>query len=407
MSQRVSAQEVSGSWQGQGVSITGLGLVSALAGDVVTSCAAARAGLSRWAELDVLVSDEEALESVPLKGKSIPWLTEGFEGIGRFIRLGQAALADLLEYSGLDAVALPRTGVLVQLPGGGLLETHVTRSLAALTDVKLRASVLAEFRDEQERARELLSRRVIPETLKLNGLSLPAQAIQQCVFGGPATFVQMLAHASQLLRSRQLDRCIVGGIDSYVDLDVLTCAYELGLVRTPRRPVGFFPGEAAAFVLLERTDEARARGGRIEAALGAMALHRESFHRFSGAAPVGTALFKSMSSCLEQSKDATRQPDLAIVNLNGDEFRARDFGTALVRLAGAGLPSHFRQWYPVEQFGEIGATTGAASICLGVRGFARNYARSPSILVALLDEQEARSAFILENPHEQPGGRSP
>lgn len=78
--------------------ITVVGMVSSLGYGVVQSCAAARSGLTRWAELDVDAMDDDELRSVPLQGHAIQGLTEGFAGLGRFLRLGDAALADMLEY---------------------------------------------------------------------------------------------------------------------------------------------------------------------------------------------------------------------------------------------------------------------------------------------------------------------
>lgn len=202
----------------------------------------------------------------------------------------------------------------------------------------------------------------------------------------------------EALRTRTLERCIVGGIDSWVDDEPLTQAYDLGLLRTPDKPVGRFPGEAAAFVLLERLDCARERGAVIEGLLGPVASAEEKGHRFAQRPITGTALFESISACCHPP---TKQEDigLSIINLNGDAVRAREYGHALVRMEEAGLPASAQRWYVAEHFGELGAATGATAICLGVRGLVRQYARSPAILVALLDDEPHRSAFLLrESP---------
>jgi 3-oxoacyl-[acyl-carrier-protein] synthase-1 len=203
-----------------------------------------------------------------------------------------------------------------------------------------------------------------------------------------------VAQAVRRLRAREIDRCIVGGIDTFVHGAPLADVHELGLLRTEQKPVGFFPGEAAGFVLLERADAARARGARAEALLSAAALTEESFGRFSGVPPQGAALTAVAEACLREPQ---ARPGLVIVNLNGDEFRARDFGTALVRLRGAVLPDGFRQWFPPASFGETGAATGAASVCMAVRGFSRDYAGSRAALVLLLGDDEARGAVLIED----------
>lgn len=189
---------------------------------------------------------------------------------------------------------------------------------------------------------------------------------------------------------------IIGGIDSYVSGEAMAIPYEMGLFRTPKNPTGFFPGEAAAFILLERAPTACARGRRIEGYLGSFAAATEQFNRFSNQPPTGRATFDAVMSCLATRAEHTQNVEVTIVNMNGDEFRARDLGCTIARMGTSLSKCIARRWYPPEYFGEIGAATGAASICLGIRGFVRNYAASQSALVILLDDDEGRGAFVID-----------
>ncbi|WP_164012409.1 hypothetical protein [Pyxidicoccus trucidator] len=385
----------------RGIAITGLGMVTPLGLDVIASCSAARAGLSRRSELTLEETDVDTVESVPLKGHVVRGLTEGFDGFARLLRLGEAALGDLLGQSGLQGEHLARTGLVLNLPGDFHELAHLRSSLAATppedeADAAEQEELLAEVRESRERLKQRMPR----ELLALRSLAIPAQA-QACFTGGAASFMHGLAQAVQWLQSRTLDRCILGGIDSCVYGEPLTRVHELGLTRGVGSVTGFFPGEASAFVLLERVDAAHARGAVVQGLLGPHATTRETQHRFSSPPPLGAALFDAMAACLTAPSPSTRDVGLVLVNLNGDNVRARDFGTALVRLADAKLPATFPQWYPPEHFGEIGAATGASSMCMGLRGFARNYAGTQDLLVALLDDDEQRGAFVLEAPPSQ------
>jgi 3-oxoacyl-[acyl-carrier-protein] synthase-1 len=361
--------------------------------DVVSSCAAARAGLSRRAQLELREPDLETLESVPLKGHAVQGLTDGFDGTGRLMRLGDAALADLLGYSGLTAPDHAGTGFILCLPGDFYATSHAQMELlASEVSDELAYESLAEHLEERGALRERMERRLVTDLLALHGLAIEPRK-RACLFGGAALFARAAQQAVQWIRERRVDRCIVGGIDSYVYGEALNQVHELGLIRTPQQPTGFFPGEAAAFVLLERAGTARARQARIEGVLASVAMAEEPFDRFSEEPPLGAALFSAVESCLGTRPS---EPGLVIVNLNGDDFRANDFGNALSRMAGAGLPRDLRQWHPVEHFGELGAATGAASVCMGVRGFVRGHARSRHVLVALLADDEARGALLLD-----------
>jgi len=98
-----------------GVVVTGLGMVSSLGCDVITSCAAARGGITRITEMKFSALDEGSGEMVPVKGHVIKGIVEGFEGLGRLIRLGAIALRDLLEYSNLHEEHLLNTAIFLHL----------------------------------------------------------------------------------------------------------------------------------------------------------------------------------------------------------------------------------------------------------------------------------------------------
>lgn len=375
--------------------ITGLGLTTSIGLDVVASCASARAGVTRWTQLDIEEPDLDTLESVPLKGHAVRGLTDGFDGLGRLLRLGDAALEDLMAYSGLGPAHHSRTGFFVCLPGHFYSTAHLQTELLGQGPAPdgLAKEALHEHFEQRQALQEELEERLLPSLLSQNGLVIPP-ALRASFYGGPAVFAQAVEKAVHLLQSRELDRCIVGGIDSYVQGAALMEVHELGLLRTAEQSSGFFPGEAASFVLLERVEVARARGARMEGVLAGVGHAEESFDRFSEVPPQGSALTVATQACLRESRVP---PGLAIINLNGDGFRARDFGTALVRLRGAVLTGDFQQWFPPASFGELGAATGATSVCLAVRGFVRGHAGSHSAVVMLLGDDEGRGAILVED----------
>lgn len=379
--------------------VTALGMVSCLGLGVVPSCAAARAGISRWTELDAAGMDDAEVRPVPLMGHAIKGFTEGFVGLGRFLRLGDAALADLLRYGGVSSSDLSRAHFLLHLPDDTYGEAHFERYERPLLSPAEAEHARRKRRNEHTAHREQLARRLMPELLSLHGIRSHPEA-WSFSFGGPASFVECLLKAEHLLATRTVERCVLGGIDSQVSGDILEVLQELGLLQHGANPDGFFPGEAAAFLVIERLGTARARGARWEARIGAMATARESRPRFSGHPPLGLGLFQAISAAYGHLGPLPPGQPLAIGNLNGSSYRANDFGHALVRMRGAGLPSDFRQWSTAESFGELGAATGPVAVCLGVRAFARRYARSSYALVWLTSDGDDRGAFFLrESPH--------
>src|SRR5262245_7486232 len=77
------------------LAIVQIGMVSSIGADLKTSCASARADLSRRSELAYLVVGPDG---TPLKatGHQAEYLTKGFRGDARLIRLLTGALDDLV-----------------------------------------------------------------------------------------------------------------------------------------------------------------------------------------------------------------------------------------------------------------------------------------------------------------------
>ncbi|HYO67229.1 MAG TPA: hypothetical protein VEU33_14230 [Archangium sp.] len=348
--------------------------------------------------------DDNEIRSVPLRGHTIQGLTEGFAGMGRFLRLGDAALADMLEYGALTPELLSGARFFLHLPDDTYDEAHFERFEQPFYSEGELDRARRRRREEHAVFREKLARRLPPELLSLHGIRVTSMACS-CSFGGPAGFVACLLEAEQLLRSRATERCVLGGIDSHVAGDTLRTLHELGLVQHGHNPDGFFPGEGAAFLAIERFSTARARGAPIEAWIGAAAYTREEAPRFFGRPPTGSGLFRAISSAYARLGSPTPGVDLAIGNLNGSSYRANDFANALVRLGQTGLPRNFRHWSTAASFGELGAATGAVATCLGVRAFVRGYANAPHALVWLDSDGDDRGAFFLGDVPSQDSSR--
>ncbi|RYZ17004.1 MAG: hypothetical protein EOO70_03090 [Myxococcaceae bacterium] len=374
--------------------ITAMGMVSSLGPGVVQGCAAARGGLTRWAELDVDAMDDDELRSVPLRGHAIQGLTNGFAGMARFLRLGDAALLDMLAYGASAPDFLSGAHFLLHLPDDTYDEAHFERMEQPFYSAGERDKARRLRSEERAAFRGKLARRLLPELLALHGIRTSAAA-HHCSFGGPAGFATCLLEAERLLRSRATKCCVLGGIDSLVAGDTLRTLQELGLVQHGHNPDGFFPGEGAAFLCIERFETARARGARVEAWVGAAAHAREEASRFSGRPPTGAGLFQAIHAAYRRLGPPAPTVNLAIGNLNGSSHRANDFANTLVRLGQAGLPRDFRQWSTATSFGELGAATGAVATCLGVRAFVRGYANTPHALVWLESDGGDRGAFFL------------
>ena len=223
------------------------------------------------------------------------------------------------------------------------------------------------------------------------GLNIPPEN-RRLSFGGHAGFVAALQSAADMVAGGGLERCLVGAVDSCLDPEFLLAAAVKGVLKTPVNPVGFVPGEAAAFALVERTAEARRVEVRPLASFTCGPLVEGAFDRFSNKPPDGVVLAHAIRSLLA-TQSGPSDIGLTVGDLNGDEYRARDWGSTLPRLRSRDV-ADAPLWIPAQGFGETGSAAGAVGLCLAVRAMERRHLDG-SALAWLTDESGAAAALLI------------
>ncbi len=376
------------------IGITAIGMVSSLGLSAVSACAAARAGLSASSPLEYEVIDQESAEAIPVQGHVVRGFTDGFSGTGRLVRLAAEALADLLRDPELDLDRIgQRAAVFLHAGDRRHSELYLDQVLAPeLHDPAMIDDARREGAEEERTRREEIEALLLPSVLELNGLDLAIPSeLRKTSFGGPAAFVETLRKAFELIRQGRVSRCLVGAVESLVDGETLAQLHALGLLHSIENAVGRAPGEAAAFLLIENLGGTTA--GRPTAVIDAVAITTQTPSALSG-----QALADAFAACVAAASPSGATSRVVIQNLSGDEQRAMEFGNALVRLAAVGVRTDHDRWYPAMSFGETGAAAGAVGVCLAVRAFAREYARSPGAILWLSSDDDTRAALILKDP---------
>jgi 3-oxoacyl-[acyl-carrier-protein] synthase-1 len=364
------------------LAITAVGMVSSLGLDAVTGCAAARAGLVRpTSRTDFMVQAGDTDEEVPLQVCAVPTISDGFTGLGRLLRLGTAALADLQHRMPLGEGGA--TGLLVNLPSG---DFHTVwerqREEAAGYDYTI------DGRYEMALRREKMADRVVPGLVRLTRIEVDEEH-QAVVFGDQAGFASLLLQAAGWLAAGRIKRCLVGGIGSYLDRYLLEALHGLHKLNVPSQPAGLVPGEGAAFLLVEPSDTRSAANGSYPT-VGAVGLAAGPRDRLAGDPPRGTGLARAVAAALE----ASSTPDVLVGDLNGEASRASDWGHALPALIGdhPALQYCF-SWYPAASFGDTGAAAGPIGACFALHLLRRRSAGSA--LLSLATDSGTRAAVTL------------
>lgn len=366
--------------------VTAVGMVSALGTDAATSCAAARAGISRAAPLPAFqVYSEGDWGHIGVVGHALHEYARGFEGFGRLVRLASGALADLLSGASLQDVHWPRTALCL-----GVSSAYFQAERARQPEAR------AEDTEADVEQIELVKSSLLARVCALNGMGCDAPH-RFLFMEDQCGFAHALFKAQQLLASGEVDRCIVGGVDACTDGAAMASAHLFHVLKTADQAAGYQPGEAAGFVMLESTESARARGASVLGQVDAASWGVESVARASGKPALGVGMAGAIQSCLAKAMAPSSQVDWMLGDLNGDAFRANDWGYALVRL----MPDHPALGerplvLPAESFGEIGAATGPVAVCMAMRAFARGYAPGRRVLVWLASYRGYRAAFTLQ-----------
>ena len=369
--------------QSPDICITALGMATALAPTMADSCAAFRAGVTRISELDTVTPDEDAaFGEEPIAACRATYLAKGYGSGAKAVLLGGIALSDLLQRRPLTSTDMARTGIVVHLSDCFLLDV-VSETLEDGDEEDAMPSALWQ----QECAS------LVPRMLRGAGLGILTEN-RHLSFGGHAGFASALQKAEIMVASNRLERCLVGAVDSCLDPEFLLAAAVRGLLKTAVNPVGFIPGEAAAFVLIERTAELRRVEARPLASFACGPLLPGAFDRFSEDPPNGVILARAIRDLLALQPHPV-EVALVIGDLNGDEYRARNWGSALVRLTNARGVADTPMWIPALGFGETGAASGAVGVCLAARAVERGQLRQGAALAWLSDDRGAAAAMMI------------
>jgi 3-oxoacyl-[acyl-carrier-protein] synthase-1 len=212
---------------------------------------------------------------------------------------------------------------------------------------------------------------------------------------GNAAGVAGLQKARDLIDRGDVDACIVGGVDSFVNEVDLARLERTWRLHREGESNGQVPGEAAAFVAVgDARRWADAGGAGIVAGVG-ISVEESSTTVLSEGHPTGQGLRRALEDAVREAEIDESAVGLRLTDLNGERFGAMDSMLALSRFYRAerdGLPI----WHPAECVGETGAAVGALLLQIACHAFARNYAPSATVMCETASDGGHRSACVVK-----------
>lgn len=372
--------------------VVATGMVTSVGFSAAASCAAARARIDRAAELDYfwLKSDPDTPPERAI-GHTVPTVTPGFEGFGRLCALARGALDDLFLHLPVECRRDSRVVCRIALPPADRLAVGV-HSVAdetrreALTLAASEAAAAVDSRDARF-AQFVLS---------------AAEFIQSANVvvhhdHGHCGFAVALHAALDDLRVGRARHALVGAVDSLLDESTLGWLFDTGRLKHDGCPAGLRPGEAAAFVWLAAPG----------APVGSSPRPTVTTHVVMGEEPGayannGVATGQGLADVLQRSPaaGAPRGTAWLVSDQNGEPYRARDWGTALVRLSAGVLRDRATEvWLPAAAFGDAGAAQGGLAMIWALQAFTRGYAPAQSAVLLSADDGSARTATTVTLLH--------
>ncbi len=317
--------------------ITATSACSAL-GDAPYLGAAIRAGLNRFAEDPLLqcLPPDDGTETEPARAVRVASLGPDLGPAERLAALASHAGRSLMRQVGLTRAALPRTALLLGLPGPDPVTANW--NLAPL-------------------ARQVAHQ-----------LGLRTLATSETLMEGRLSLFTALTRAATLLNGGNVDRVLVLVADSLVLNDRFRALDAARRIRSMRSPGGMLPGEAGVGFAVSAT------GSGLR--LGAIGMGHEP-------QPLGGPQMSSGGGMTAALTAAACSPAAWVLpDLTGEDYRTREWAVAMTRL----MLTPIATTCTCAHLGDAGAANPALALLTACAGFARGWGGSAALICAGADD---------------------
>jgi 3-oxoacyl-[acyl-carrier-protein] synthase-1 len=208
---------------------------------------------------------------------------------------------------------------------------------------------------------------------------------------GRAAGLMALEVALNALQSDPAATVIVGGVDTYLDLNLLGALDGEGRILGRRVADGFIPGEGAAFLALSRATAPTADGQRVVVNGAASAM--DPGHRYGDAPARGEGLAEAITQMRQRMTSPPGPIGATFAGFNGESFDAKLWGVARTRHHDFFAPTMVID-HPADKFGDAGAATGAILMALAAKSLTVGVRPGPALVWAASD-REPRACAVM------------
>lgn len=336
------------------VQIGSVGMVTPVGLSSAASCAAMRAGISRLQQLPVANPLPEALI-----GAYVP--TGTATGLSRLIRLLIPAVRECIE--------------------------PIKRDELAMTPLIIGVAEL----DRPDRPPDIERELIAAVSRRLGVRFHPS--LSQVIGEGRVSVMAALYLAREMIESRQVKRCIVAGVDSFINAIGLGWLYQNRRLKMEDNPDGLLPGEAAAAIeiLPPNTSASAKRGGISIIGIG---FGKEQATVMSGEPNLASGLTSAICNALAEAEMNLAEIDFRLSDVNGEQYYFKETANALLRILRQ-RKERFPIWHCADSIGDVGSAVGGVLLAIAAAAFRKRYADGSTVICQTSSDFGQRAAVIL------------
>lgn len=206
---------------------------------------------------------------------------------------------------------------------------------------------------------------------------------------GSAGALGALEFASELIRDRVIEACLIGGVDSLLNQQDIGRLRSAKRIHEPKNPQGVIPGEGAAILLVGR-DHGRPALARVLGAASEREINPANGNRYSQ----GHALLNCMKRATAISGLDEPALSMRVSSMNGERYAAWESAIAVPRFYRS-RREHLTNCLIASSVGDIGAASGALAAAIASIAIAAGYASGPNVICEAASEDGLRAACVI------------
>lgn len=192
---------------------------------------------------------------------------------------------------------------------------------------------------------------------------------------GRGAGAEAMQAAVQALQSGQAQQVIVGGVDTALDLALLSQWHTERRLLTSMTMQGFVPGEGAGFVLLSQAENVAG-----EVVVSGVGTGNEPGHTYSDEICRGEGLMQAMNTATAALPEPVQT---VCCGLTGENVAIKEWGITVTK--SKVFAPDFTLIHPAENFGDLGAASIPVLIAISAAGMQRQKINGPVVVWASSD----------------------